>query len=152
MFDWNDLKYFLAVARTGSTLAAAKSLCLSQSTVQRRLIALEERLGRKLVEHYPTGYRLTPLGKELLPFALGIERAVEAFERHLSSSDQAVTDVIRVTCPEGLAPRFMTPLIDAFQAKYPALHVDLIMTDQRLDLAKGEAEIALRAHDPGDRR
>ena len=62
MFDWNDLRYLLAIAREGSTLAAAKALGVSQPTVQRRLAALEERIGRKLVEHHPTGYRLTELG------------------------------------------------------------------------------------------
>jgi len=62
MFDWNDLRYFLAVARTGSTLAAAKAMGLSQSTVQRRLAVLEQRLNRQLVERHPTGYKLTALG------------------------------------------------------------------------------------------
>jgi molybdate transport repressor ModE-like protein len=69
MLDWNDLRYFLAVARHGSTLAAAKALGLSQSTVHRRVAALEDRLGRRLVKRRPTGYRLTKLGEELLPYA-----------------------------------------------------------------------------------
>jgi molybdate transport repressor ModE-like protein len=63
MFDWNDLRYLLAIAREGSTLAAAKTLNVSQPTVQRRLAALEESIGRKLVERNPTGYRLTEFGK-----------------------------------------------------------------------------------------
>ena len=62
MFDWNDLKYFLAVARHGSTLAAAKALGLSQSTVHRRLDELQKRLGGRLVTRRQTGYRLTELG------------------------------------------------------------------------------------------
>jgi molybdate transport repressor ModE-like protein len=69
VFDWNDLRYFLAVARTGSTLAAAKALGVSQPTVQRRLAALEKQIGRSLVERHPTGYRLTDIGKKLLPDA-----------------------------------------------------------------------------------
>ncbi len=59
MFDWNDLKYFLAVARQGSTIAAGKALRTSQSTVQRRIVDLETKIGRKLVNRTPTGYRLT---------------------------------------------------------------------------------------------
>ena len=62
MFDWSDLRYFLAIAREGSTHAAAAALGVNQSTVQRRLAALEVGIGRKLVERHPAGYRLTDSG------------------------------------------------------------------------------------------
>ena len=150
MFDWNDLRYLLAIAREGSTLSAAKALGVSQPTVQRRLAALEERIDRKLVEHHPTGYRLTELGKTLLPHAIDVERSVEAFQRQLMSAGEDLTGTLRVTCPEGMASRLLAPVIEAFREKYPGLRVDLIMTDRRLDLAKGEAEVALRIHEPGD--
>lgn len=149
MFDWNDLRYFLAVARAGSTLAAARALGVSQPTVQRRLTALEDRIGRTLVERHPTGCRPTKLGRELLVHAERVEDSVAAFERHLLSSDRQPTDPIRVTCAEAMAPRFLTPLVGRFHAAHPALRVDLIMTDRFLDLAKGEAEIAVRARNPG---
>lgn len=150
MFDWNDLRYFLAVARERSTVAAAKALGVSQPTVPRRLAALEERIGRKLVEHHPTGYRLTELGKALLPHAVEVERAVLAFQRHLMSAAQELSGTLRVTCPEGMASRLLAPLIDSFREQHPELRVDLIMTDRRLDLVKGEAEVAVRMHEPGD--
>jgi molybdate transport repressor ModE-like protein len=150
MFDWNDLRYLLAIAREGSTLAAAKALGVSQPTVQRRLSALEERIDRKLVEHHPTGYRLTELGKALLPRAIDVERSVEAFQRQLLSEGKDLAGTLRVTCPEGMASRLLAPVIEAFRVKYPELRVDLIMTDRRLDLSKGEAEVALRMHQPGD--
>jgi DNA-binding transcriptional LysR family regulator len=150
MFDWNDLRYLLAIAREGSTLSAAKSLGVSQPTVQRRLAALEERIDRKLVEHHPTGYRLTELGKALFPHAVDVERSVEGFRRQLMSAGEELTGTLRVTCPEGMASRLLAPVIEAFREKYPELRVDLIMTDRRLDLAKGEAEVALRLHEPGD--
>ena len=152
MFDWNDLRHLLAVAREGSTLAAAKALDVSQPTVQRRLAALEESIGRKLVERHPTGYRLTELGKALLPHAEDVERSVEAFQRQLMSEGEELTGTLRVTCPEGMASRLLAPVIETFREKYPELRVDLIMTDRRLDLAKGEAEVALRMHEPGDDR
>jgi DNA-binding transcriptional LysR family regulator len=69
MFDWNDLRYFLAVARHGSTVAAAKALKTSQSTVQRRLVELEKKIGRDLVQRHSTGYRLTEFGQQMLPHA-----------------------------------------------------------------------------------
>src|SRR6266849_466735 len=78
MFDWNDLKHFLAFARQGSTVAAAKMLGVNQSTVHRRLAELEKCLGRRLVERNLTGYRLTELGEELRPYAERVEDAVTA--------------------------------------------------------------------------
>jgi DNA-binding transcriptional LysR family regulator len=149
VFDWNDLRYFLAVARAGSTLAAAKALGVSQPTVQRRLTALEDRIGRMLVERHPTGCRLSPLGKELLAHAEQVEDGIAALERHLRSSDKEPTGPIRVTCAEAMALRFLAPLVERFHAVHPGLRVDLIMTDRFLDLAKSEAEIAVRARNPG---
>src|SRR5438034_7933246 len=84
MFDWNDLKYFLAVARHHSTIAAGKALGLSQSTVQRRLTELERAIGQPLVKRHPSGYRLTKFGEELLPHAERIEAAVIDFERRVN--------------------------------------------------------------------
>jgi DNA-binding transcriptional LysR family regulator len=150
MFDWNDLRHFLAVARTGSTIAAAKALGWSQSTIQRRLARLEQQLGCKLVERHPTGYRLTGLGEDLRPYAEEVEEAVAVFERHLASSDKRLSGTVRVTCPEGLVDPLLTPLIDAFQARFPGLRVDLIVTERFLDLSKGEAEIAVRGGEPRD--
>src|ERR1700733_13738516 len=117
MFNWDDLKHFLAFARTGSISAAAKAQAVNQSTVHRRLAELEERLGRRLVERHLIGYRLTELGAELLPFAEHIEEAVLAFERHLVSSDKELTGVVRVACSPRVGERLKrTPLIDIFHA------------------------------------
>jgi DNA-binding transcriptional LysR family regulator len=150
MFDWNDLRYFLAVARTGSTLAAAKALGLSQSTVQRRLVVLEQQLDRRLVERHPTGYCLTALGEELKSYAEQVEEAVAAFERRLASSDKGISGVVRVTCPEGLANNLALPLIEQFHARHPGIRADLVVAERILDLSKGEAEVAIRGGIPTD--
>ena len=148
MFDWNDLRYFLAVARHGSTLAAGRALKLSQSTVQRRLAELERRIGRKLVSRHATGYRLTELGQEMVPYAERIEHAVLGFEQHLEASGRDVVGVIRVTCPEPLVYRItQSSLLDRFHARYPRLRVEFVMSDKYLDLMKGEADVALRSGD-----
>src|SRR5262245_42374843 len=105
-FDWNDLRYFLAVARTGSTIAASKDLGVNQSTVQRRLAALEQALGRELVERLPVGYRLTSFGEELRPHAEGVEAAVANLNRKIAAADTAPTGTVRLTCSEGMAYRF----------------------------------------------
>jgi len=144
MFDWNDLRYFLAVARRGSTIAAADALKVNQSTVQRRLAVLEQAIGRKLVQRLPAGYGLTETGRALQPHAEAVEAAVLSFERQIAAVDTALTGTIRVTCPEGIAYLVLTPLIEKFQTRYPGLKIDVVLTDRRLDLAKGESDIALR--------
>ena len=130
MFDWNDLTYFLAVARHGSTIAAGKALGLSQSTVHRRLSELERRLGHKLVTRHTTGYRLTPFGEALLPYAEHVEAAIKALERHVSDATHDAAGIIRVTCPEPIVYR-MTALIDRFHAQHPKLRVEFV-TDAAL--------------------
>ena len=149
-FDWNDLRYFVVVAREGSTLAAAKALGVSQPTVQRRLAALENQIGCELIEHRPTGYRLTELGKELLPFAERVEQEAVAFARKLSTRDGSLSGTIRITCPEADLPRLLEPVFDRFQSQYPGVQLEFLVTDRALDLAKGEADIALRGGQPKD--
>ena len=151
MLDWDDLKHFLAVARKGSTLAAAKSLGVSQSTVHRRVQALEKRLGRQLVKRNPTGYQLTELGEEMRSYAQGVEDAVAAFERRLAADEKEPVGTVRVTCPEAVGYRLMrSRLPDKFNALFPALQVEFVMTDKLVDLAKGHADIAIRAAAPTD--
>ena len=151
MLDWNDLRYLLAVARAGSTLAAANTLGTSQSTVHRRLTELEERIGRQLVKRHATGYRLTELGEHLLPYAERAEEAMEAFERQALASDKDLSGTVRVTCASTLADRLAnSPLVDAFHARYPRIRVELVISDRLLDLSKGEADIAIRLGEPQD--
>jgi DNA-binding transcriptional LysR family regulator len=150
-FDWNDLRYFLAVARHGSTLAAAKALRTSQSTVHRRLRELEQKLGHSLVRRHPTGYRLTEIGNLMLNHVERIEAAVLTFERQLTAADEKPSGVVRVTCPEALGFRLMrSQLIEKFSSLNPDLHVELVMNNKVLDLAKGEADIAIRGIAPSD--
>jgi DNA-binding transcriptional LysR family regulator len=124
------------VARAGSTLAAAKALGTSQSTVHRRLTELETRIGRPLVKRHSTCYRLTELG---------------AFERQSRASDKDLTGTVRLTCASTLADRLASSyLFDRFHALYPGLRVELVITDRVLDLSKGEADIAIRLDEPQD--
>jgi DNA-binding transcriptional LysR family regulator len=151
MFDWNDLRYFLAVARQHSTIAAGKSLGLSQSTVHRRLTELERKIGRQLVRRHPTGYRLTEFGEQLLPYAERIEAAVTDFERRVTDTTQDLTGVIRVTCPEPIVYRMtQSPLIERFGARHPQLRIAFVTSDRYLDLSKGEADVAFRSGDTDD--
>lgn len=148
--DWDDLRYFLAVARAGSTIAAARLLGVNQSTTSRRLATLEERLGCALFERRGGRYVATGLGTELVPLAEAVEASVEAFERAVASRDRRATGSVTVTCPEGLGYRLLSPLIDKFRDLNPGMSVNLVIADRYLDLSKGEADVAVRAGRPGD--
>jgi DNA-binding transcriptional LysR family regulator len=146
-FNWDDLKPFLAVARAGSTLGAAKLIGLSQPTVQRRIAALEKCLGFQLVERHPNGYRLSALGAELLSRAEQIEKAVDDFNRHVQLYDDRLSGAVRVTCAEPLAVVVVTPIIDAFRAQHPSVHIELLISERMLDLTGGKADIAVRGYE-----
>jgi DNA-binding transcriptional LysR family regulator len=150
-FNWDDLRFLLAVARHGSTLAAGRALAVDQSTVQRRLAELERRIGQSLVQRQPTGYRLTEFGQEMLPFAEAVERTVQTFERQLRTLSTETAGVIRLTCPEPIVNRIVqTGLLDRFHARHPALSVQFVMSDKYIDLSQGEADVALRSGDTDD--
>ncbi len=146
MFDWNDLTYLLAVARHRSTIAASRALGVNQSTVQRRLGELERRIGQRLVQRHPTGYRLTAFGEQLLPLAERVEQAVLALTQQVEIFQREVTGVVRVTCPEPLVYRITnSSLLDRFHARYPGLKVEFVMSDKYLDITRGEVDVALRS-------
>src|SRR5262245_59604929 len=151
MFDWNDWRHFLAVARKGSTLPAAKSLGVSQSTVHRRLVALEAGIGRHLVRRHPTGYRLTPFGEQVRPLAERMEASAAEVERYIVAADPGRTGTVRVACPASAAHRLMTAgLLSAFHARHPKLRAEFVMTEEFLDLAQGDVELAIRQRLPDD--
>lgn len=151
MFDWDDLKFFLAVAEHGSTTAAGRALNIDQSTVQRRLLQLEKRIGQPLIERRPAGYRLTAYGQAVLPHAQGVRKQISSLEQFLQSSARELNGVIRLTCPEPIVARITkSRLLDLLAARYPALHVEFVMNDHYVDLAKGEADVALRSGDTID--
>jgi DNA-binding transcriptional LysR family regulator len=151
MFDWNDLRYFLAVAREGSTLAAARALGVDATTVQRRLAELERRLGRPLFARDGRGSRLTEFGATMLAQAEQVAAAVQGFERQVRAARDDASGVVRVTCPEPLALRLQaSPLLESFHARHPGVRVEFVLSDRYLDLTKGEADIALRSGDTDD--
>lgn len=153
MFDWDDLKHFLAVAQYGSTSAAGRAEQVDQSTVQRRLTELERRIGQPLVERHPGGTRLTAYGQQLLPLARRVEHDMLALEQFIQSSARALSGTVRLTCPEPIVVRITrSPLLDRLRARHPGLHIEFVIRDQYVDLGKGEADVALRSGDTTDNR
>lgn len=145
MFDWNDLRHFLATARAGSTLGAAKRLGVNQSTVARRLDALEAACGLRLFERDRLGAALTEAGAGLLPHAEAVERAMETVEHQVSAHRRDMAGVVRLTCSELMATIGVIPAMAEFRRQYPDIRVELALTDTFLDLERGEADVAIRA-------
>ena len=147
MIDWNDLRYFLSVAGAGSTSAAARQLGVNQSTVVRRIAALEHGLGLRLFNKRRDGYRLTPEGEALVQEATAVEASVQALTRRAAALDGALTGSLRVSSVAmGLAPQ----LVNEFQRRHPGMKVILLIEDRYNDLSDGRADIALRAGPPGN--
>jgi DNA-binding transcriptional LysR family regulator len=148
MFDWNDLKYFLAVARAGTTLRAAKTLKVSQSTAARRIAALEKAIGVKLFDKRQSGYVPTEAGAALMETAERVEAVTGVFDAAASAHKRGLTGTVRFTCSEIAVSSLMMGAIGEFREAYPSVRLELITTDRKLDLAAGEADVAFRAGTP----
>lgn len=144
MYDWNDLRHFLAVARTGSTLAASRELRVSQATVSRRITAFEESLGIKLFVRRPSGYTLTPRGEAMLPLAEEIEAATQRLDAAVASEARRLTGKVRLTTVESAANAWVIPALARLREQGAEIEVEVITADHYLDLGHGEADIALR--------
>jgi len=145
MYDWGDLKFLLATARAGSTLAAARELSVNQTTIARRIAALETALSIRLVDRNRDGYRLTEAGIAILAQAERVEAEAETIERLVARRKRDLTGVIRVTAPTIFTDVILTPWLVEFMDMYPDIKVEVIATERRLDLRRGEADIAIRA-------
>jgi DNA-binding transcriptional LysR family regulator len=143
--QWNDLLYVLAIVRTGSALRAAETLGVNQATVLRRLDAIEAATGTQLFERRRSGLRPTEVGRLAAEAATRMEREAQALENALSARRRTLAGSVRLTTSVGLADRLVIPGMRTFQALYPSIVVELLVADERLDIARGEADVALRA-------
>jgi len=143
--DWNDLRYFLAVARGGSTLAACKELRVSQTTVARRIAALEEAVGLTLFEKRPAGYALTPSGEELLGHAEAVEAAALGFDNAAARSTRDLSGTVCITTEEIFAVTLLAPLLRELHELHPSIMIELDTAQAIRELGAGEADIALRS-------
>jgi len=143
MFDWNDLRYVLAVARHRTLAAAARELGVNHSTVFRRVAAFEKALGSRLFDRLPTGYSPTAAGEQLLPAAQRIEEEMSVLEGRMSCRDHQLCGKVRVTTSEVLAMAVLTPLLSAFHRTYPGIRLEVLVDERTVSLSRGEADVAL---------
>ena len=142
--DWEDVKHFLEVAAAGSTLAASRRLKVSQTTVARRVSALELELGVRLFDRRPNGYVLTPEGNVLVQRAKDADAAMRGIAEQASSSVRHAGGVVRVTAVETLAVTLLPPILKDLAAAHPAISIELDTSSETRDLAAGAADIAIR--------
>ena len=142
--DWDDLKFVLAIARHGSLSSAAKALDSTQPTVSRRLDGLERRIGAKLFERAVTGLSPTALCAGLVESLTDMEEAAQAVERRVAARDTGLQGRITVTSLAWFGDDVLAPLLARFGARHARVTIDLINDPRRFNLARREADIALR--------
>ncbi len=146
--NWDDIRYFLAVCRTSSFVAAANRLNVTHSTVSRRISALEESLDTRLFLRTEKGCRLTAAGEALLPYAETLESTIMGFEESLAGRDSQLSGTIRIGAPDGLGNCFLASHLGEFQKQHPHLEVELIAVPMYYSLTKREIDILITITKP----
>lgn len=143
-WQWDDVRFFLAVVRTGSLSGAARELGVGHVTVGRRIAVLESRLGVMLLNHTPDGFVTTSAGEAVVRQCMTMENAALDLERIAAGRDTVVTGTVRVATTEALAHQFVAPAIAALRQRHPELRIDLITGVRSLDIARRDADLAIR--------
>jgi DNA-binding transcriptional LysR family regulator len=146
--EWDDLKHFLAVARSGSLTEAARALKTSPATVGRRIAELEARLGARLFERGSGGYVLTECGEAIRIKAQDVEEAVLSVEREALGHDLRATGRVRLATTEDLAILCISPYLREFRRDYPGITLEIVTRLDLVNLTRREADIAVRGARP----
>jgi DNA-binding transcriptional LysR family regulator len=147
--DWDDLRYFVALAREGSLSATARALKVNHATVARRLAHLESCLGKPLFERRPDGYALTAEGEALLAPAAAMDEAALAVLRR-ADIDSEFRGLVRITATPGFADSFLMPRLGQLQKRHAEIDLEVIGESRNLSLARRETDIAIRLGRPKD--
>ena len=148
--DWGHLRFFLAMARTGSLSLAARRIGVDRTTVARRISALEAELALPLFERGPLGWTRTAGGEELAALAGRVEEDVLALARHADARDRAVSGTVRLTTAAQLAAGLLAPGVGLLRARHPELVLEIAADQRNFDLTRREADLAVRMGRPRD--
>ncbi len=141
--DWDDLRFFLAAARSKTLSGAAKQLGVNQTTVTRRLESLEHELGVRLFDRTPSGIVTTQAGADILRVAERVEDDVATLERQALGRDARLSGELRVTTVDMIA-LFEAELFESFARRYPGIALELSIGDLTRNLTRREADVAIR--------
>lgn len=144
MLNWDDLKFFLAVCRSGSIRSAAIKLEVNHSTVSRRINGFEHALGQRLFERTGNGYIRTKLAEEIYAEASYLEERLSSVERKVVGKNEELSGDIRITLPDLLGVDLLMPGFAMFCKKYPKIEIEIIDSIKELNLANREADVAFR--------
>jgi len=147
-WQWDDVRFFLAVARAGSLSGAARTLGVGHVTVGRRISLLEKRLGVTLLHRTPDGFAVTAAGDAVLRQCIAMENAALDLERVAAGRDSLAAGSVRLTATEALARQIIAPAIAELRKSHPDLRIDLAVGVRSLDIARREADLALRVGRP----
>lgn len=152
--DWEDVRYFVAVARAGTATGAARSLRASPSTVIKRIGDLEAALGHLLFDRSREGYALTAFGQAVLARAEPLAAAADDIARFAEGAPTAPGGLVRLSTTESLASGWLAPRLVDFRRRHPAISVELLAGSELVSLGRREADVALRLARPegGDLR
>lgn len=142
--DWNDLRFVKAIADNSNVADAATKLMVHQSTVFRRLNAIEKNLGVRLFERLPNGYVMTMAGEDFYRAAERIETDISALNRRISGQDMRPSGTIRVTMSDALLSGLLAPCLAKFRSEYPEIKLEVIASGEMLNLTRRDADIAIR--------
>lgn len=145
--QWDDVRYFLALARQGSLSATARLLAIEHSTVARRVSSFEQSLGLKLFDRLPRGWTLTPEGQAVFERACLLEIDMQSLQR-TALGQAALAGRVRITAPPLLLNYFVLPHLDEFHAMFPQIELEFVGERRDAHLGRGEADIALRMSEP----
>lgn len=149
MPDWNDFRYFLAVAETGSLSGAARQLGVSQPTVGRRIEALEQSLKARLFDRLSHGYALAPAGENIRELVERMEHEALSVSRRVSGENIRLDGEVSVATSEGLGVHWLVPRLPHLRERHRSLEIELKLDVQLADLLRREADVALRLGSPG---
>lgn len=144
MLDWDDYRFFLALARAGTLTGAGASLGVNHATVLRRVGGLEKRLGVRLFDKGPGGHTATPAGDRIRAAAERMEEEHLNLERHVLGEDLRLEGNIRVASTSDLLEHLLAGILVDFQARYPGIRLEIVTGQQQLSLVRRETDMALR--------
>lgn len=143
-FSLDDLRLVRAVAESRSLAAAAVRLGIDPSTVFRRLGALEERLGVKLFERHRAGYRTNSAGEDISALASRMDDEMVALSLRLAGQAPESEGEVRVTTNDTLLIHLLTPIFAAFRRSHPQTRLDILLSNEALNLSRRDADVAIR--------
>jgi len=146
--DWDNLRYFLELSRSGTLAAAARRAGVEHTTVARRIQALEKQMGAALFAREAGGHRLTEAGRQLLPAVEAMETAVLGVERAVPDAGGGPTGVVRVGATEGFGTLILAPHLAYLTQRHPGLTIDLLALPRMLHLSRREADIVISLERP----